>query len=296
VLVRNAAAFALGLACAMGGAQAVRAAQLADDRGTMVRLAAPAMRIVTLAPHLAEIAFASGAGEKLVGTARFSDFPAAAQRLPRVGDAARVDVERILLLQPDLVLAWKSGNQAGDLTRLERLGLRVFVTEPSGLSDVTRLIRAVGTLAGTGRSAQETAAAFEGQIATLRARFAGRPPLRVFYEIWHRPLLTVNGGHMISDVINVCGGINVFADAPLLTPSVSLEAVLAAQPDAIIGGGSGVTAQEFAAQWRAHGIAGLKNVTVIYVAPDEIQRATPRIANGARVMCEALERVRAKRR
>jgi iron complex transport system substrate-binding protein len=280
----------------MGEAQTVRSAQMADDRGISVQLAAPAARIVTLAPHLAEVVFAAGAGEKLVGVAQFSDFPVAAQRLPRVGDAARVDLERILLLRPDLVLAWKSGNQAGDVARLERLGLRVFVTEPSGLSDVPRLIRAVGTLAGTGRFAQEAAAAFEGQIATLRARFALRPALRVFYEIWHRPLLTVNGRHMISDVIGVCGGINVFADAPLLTPSVSLEAVLAAQPEAIIGGGSGVTAQEFAAQWHRYHLVGLKNVEVTYVPPDEIQRATPRIAAGARAICEALEKARATRR
>ena len=280
----------------VGGTQSVRAAQMADDRGIRVQLAAPAARIVTLAPHLAEVVFAAGAGEKLVGVARFSDFPAAAQRLPRVGDAARVDLERILLLRPDLVLAWKSGNQAGDVARLERLGLRVFVTEPSGLSDVPRLIRAVGMLAGTGSFAQEAAAAFEGQIATLRARFALRPALRVFYEIWHRPLLTVNGRHMISDVIGVCGGINVFADAPLLTPSVSLEAVLAARPDAIIGGGSGVTAQEFAAQWHRYHLVGLKNVEVTYVPPDEIQRATPRIAAGARAICEALEKARATRR
>jgi iron complex transport system substrate-binding protein len=293
---RRAAALALGLCYVLVGAPALAETKLADDRGTVVRLPTPASRIVALAPHLAEIVFAAGAGEKLIGTARFSDFPMAAQRVPVVGDAARVDVERILLLQPDLVLAWKSGNQAGDVTRLERLGLRIFVTEPSGLSDVSRLIRAVGTLAGTERAAHQQASAFDERIAGLRVQFETRAPLRVFYEIWHRPLLTVNGNHMISDVINLCGGRNVFAEAPLLTPSVSLEAVLAARPDAIIGGGSGITAQKFAAQWRAHGIAALNEVTLAYVAPDDIQRATPRIADGARAICEVLEQVRANRR
>jgi iron complex transport system substrate-binding protein len=262
----------------------------------MVRLAAPAARIVTLAPHLAEIAFAAGAGEKLVGAVRFSDFPAAAQRLLRVGDAASIDVEGILLLQPDLVLAWKSGNRLDDVARLERLGLRVYVTEPLRLSDVPRLIRAVGALAGTTQSAQSAARAFERRIAALRAQFARRRPLRVFYEIWHRPLLTVNGGHMISDVIALCGGVNVFSDAPLLTPSVSLESVLAARPDAIVGGGSGVTAEEFMAQWRAHGIEALRDMPLIYITPDEIQRATPRIADGARAICDGLEQVRSKQR
>ncbi|MBI4203711.1 MAG: cobalamin-binding protein [Betaproteobacteria bacterium] len=280
----------------MAWGQTAHAAELGDDRGRIVRLAAPAARIVTLAPHLAEIVFAAGAGESLVGVARFSDFPAAAQLLPQVGDAARVDLERILFLRPDLILAWKSGNQAGDIARLEQLGLRVFVTEPLRLSDVSRLIRAVGTLAGTGNAAQEAAAAFEGRIAALREQFGMRPRLRVFYEIWHRPLLTVNGDHMISDVINVCGGVNVFADAPLLTPSVSLEAVLAARPEAIIGGGSAVAAQEFVAQWRRYDVAGLKGVAFIHVAPDEIQRATPRVVEGAKAICEALEKLRANRR
>lgn len=278
----------------MAWAQTAHAAELTDDRGMTVRLATPAARIVTLAPHLAEIVFASGAGEKLVGAARFSDFPSAAQSLPQVGDAARIDVERILLLRPDLVLAWKSGNQAGDVIRLEQLGLRVFVTEPVRLSDVSRLIRSVGALAGTGSAARQAAAAFDRRIATLRAQFGMRRPLRVFYEIWHRPLLTVNGRHMISDVVRLCGGRNVFADAPWLTPSVSLEAVLAARPDAIIGGGSGVTAGGFVAQWQAHGMAALKDVAIVYVAPEKIQQATPRIADGAGIICEALENVRAK--
>ena len=260
----------------------------------MVRLAAPAERIVTLAPHLAELVFAAGAGDKLAGAVRFSAFPGARQ-VPRVGDAASIDVEGILLLQPDLVLAWKSGNRAGDVARLERLGLRVYVTEPLRLPDVPRLIRAVGALAGTTQPAQSAARAFESRIAALRAQFARRRPLRVFYEIWHRPLLTVNGSHMISDVIMLCGGINVFSDAPALTPSVSLESVLAEHPDAIVGGGSGVTAQEFMAHWRAHGIDALKEVPLIYVAPDEIQRATPRIADGARTICDGLEKIRSQR-
>lgn len=260
-----------------------------------MQFAAPAERIVTLAPHLTEIVFAAGAGEKLVGVARFSDFPAAAQRLPQVGDAARVDIERILSLQPDLVLAWKSGNQAGDIARLDELGLRVFVTEPRRLPDIPRLLRMIGAFTGTPNAAEQAAASFEREMGALRLRYGARPPVRVFYEIWHRPLLTVNRDHMISDVIALCGGVNVFAEARLLTPSVSLEAVLAARPEAILGGGSASTAEVLAAQWRSDAVAGLKNVPVFYVAPDEIQRATPRIAAGAKTICAALETVRRNR-
>ncbi len=289
------AANTLLLCCAVLSAQTVRSAELRDDRGVAVRLAAPASRIVTLAPHLAEIGFAAGAGERLVGVARFSDFPAAARRLPQVGDAARVDLESILALKPDLVLAWKTGNQAGDIARLEQLGLRVFVTEAQRLADVPRLLRAVGTLAGAYTTAGEAAAAFDREIDTLRTQHSARPPVRVFYEIWHHPLLSVNGNHMISDVIALCGGVNVFADAALLTPSVSIESVLAARPEVILGGSSAVDPKEFVTQWRGHAVEGLRNVPVFYVAPDEIQRQTPRIVRGAKAICEALEKVRGNR-
>lgn len=294
--MRFSAGEALALCCAMVWAAALHAVEVSDDRGMAVRLDAPAARIVTLAPHLAEIVFAAGAGAKLVGVAHFSDFPGHAQRLPRVGDAARVDPESILLLKPDLVLAWKSGNQAGDIARLEALGLRVFVTEPVRLADVGRLIRAVGALAGSVLSAHEAAASFEREIAALRAQFSARPAVRVFYEIWHRPLLTVNGQHMISDVIALCGGINVFGAAPLLTPSVSLESVLAARPQAIVGGGSAAAERDFRARWHDYEFAELRGVEFVHVPPDEIQRATPRIAAGARVICDALERIRVNRR
>lgn len=294
-MLRRFARYTLLLCCTLFQAQTVRAIDLQDDRGASVHLAAPAARIVSLAPHLTEIAFAAGAGDKLVGVARFSDFPAAARRVPQVGDGARVDLERILTLKPDLVLAWKSGNQAGDVVRLEQLGFRVFVTEPQRLPDIPRLTRLVGALAGTLDDAERVAGAFERGIETLRAQYRARPPVRVFYEIWHKPLLTVNRNHMISDVISLCGGVNVFADAPLLTPSVSLESVLAARPEVIVGGSSAATAEGLAAQWRGYVVEGLKGLPVFYVAPDEIQRQTPRIAQGAKAICEALEKVRSRR-
>jgi len=280
------------LLCIACGAQAL---ELADDRGVAVRMPAAAARIVTLAPHLAELVYAAGAGPKLAGVARFSDFPPDARALPEVGDAARVDAERILALKPDLVLAWKSGNQAADITRLEDLGVTVFVTEPTRLADIPRLIRAVGTLAGSADSAVDAAAAFEQAVAGLRHRHATRPPVRVFYEIWHRPLITVNGKHFISDVIALCGGVNVFDRAPLLTPTVSLEAVLAAHPEAIIGGSSAASAADFVAQWRAEPVAALRAIPVAFVPADAIQRAGPRLAAGASTICAELERVRALR-
>jgi iron complex transport system substrate-binding protein len=279
----------------LAAAHAAQAIELADDRGRVIRLAAPAQRIVTLAPHLAELVHAAGAGAALVGAARFSDFPDGVRLLPQVGDAARVDPERIVELKPDLVLAWRSGNQAGDIERLERLGLRVFVTEPGRLADVPRLLHAVGMLAGAAGLSAQAVNTFDNKIGSLTRNHGHRPPVRVFYEIWHRPLLTVNGRHMISDVLALCGGVNVFANEPLLTPTVSPEAVLAARPEAVVGGSSVTTPQEFAAQWGRHPVAALRNLPVFYVQPDLVQRATPRIADGAQAICDALDAVRVKR-
>jgi len=288
-----------GFICGFISVVSVAAAQsisIADDRGRQVVLAAPAQRIVTLAPSLAELAFAAGAGGRLVGVARFSDFPPAARGIPQVGDAARVDFERIVALKPDLVLAWKSGNSAADVARLESLGYRTFVSEPARLADVPGLLHAIGALAGTLPAAGKAAAEFEREIRALRGRYAQARTVRVFYQIWHRPLLTVNGAHMISDVIALCGGENVFADLAQLTPNVSLEAVIAARPEVVLGGGSAGGAKEFAERWRQTAVEPLRGLPAFHINPDHIQRQTPRIVEGARAVCAALDEVRRNRR
>ena len=269
-----------------------QAVSIVDDRGRTIRLSAPAPRVVALAPSLAELAFAAGAGGRLVGVARFSDFPPAARAIPQVGDAARVDFERIVALKPDLILAWKSGNSAADVDRLEGLGYPAFVSEPARLADIPRLLRAIGVLAGTGPAASEAAVDFEREIRALRDRHERARKVRVFYLIWHKPLLTVNGAHMISDVITLCGGENIFADVNLLTPPVTMEAVIAGRPEVILGGASAGGEKEFARRWRASSVPPLSGLPAYYVNPDVIQRQTPRIVEGAKAVCSALEGVR----
>ncbi len=286
-------AIAALLACAAAAAQPVT---VTDDRGKAVALAAPAQRVVTLAPSLAELVFAAGAGNKLVGVVRHTDFPPPARGLPQVGDAARVEFERVLLLKPDLVLAWKSGNPAGDVERIERLGISVFITEPTRLADIPRLLRAIGALAATGPAAERAASEFTNNINMLGKEYAARPRLRVFYQIWHKPLLTVNGAHLISDVIALCGGENIFADVGQLTPAVSLEAVIAARPEVILGGGSAGGEQALVSQWRESAVNPLRKLPVFYIDPDLIQRQTPRIVEGAKEVCAALDKVRSRRR
>jgi iron complex transport system substrate-binding protein len=295
---RRSLLIAAGLTLLAAGSLA-RAAGISvvDDRGVRVTLAAPAQTIVALAPSMTELVFAAGAGAKLTGVPRFSDYPAAAKSIAQIGDATRIDLERVLSLKPDLVVAWKTGNHAADFERLEELGFAVFVAEPGTLAAIPRLLRAIASLAGTAAAAEAAAAEFERGIAALDAQYRARRPVRVFYEIWHEPLMTVSGQHMISDVIALCGGVNIFAASPALTPTVSLESVIAAQPEVVLGGSSAATPEEFAAPWtRDERYAGLRDVRAMYVDPDYIQRQTPRVLRGARIVCEHLETVRSLRR
>lgn len=267
-----------------------------DDRGREIALAASAARIVSLAPHATELVFAAGAGNRLVGVTTFSDYPEAAKKIPQVGDFGKIDLERLARLRPDLVIAWKSGNHAGDLAQLEKLGLKVYVTEPRRISDIPRLVRAIGALAGTAGQANRSAGEFERGLAELKKRYAGRREVSVFYQIWHEPLMTMNGEHIINDVIALCGGRNIFSSAGALTPTVSAENVLTGNPEAIIASGA---TQDDERQWgtwrRFPHLTAVKNNRLFHIHPDLIQRPTPRLLEGARQMCEHLDGVRRTR-
>ena len=191
----------------------------------------PAQRIVALSPHLVELAFAAGAGPQLVGVVEFSNEPAGARDLPRVGDAFRLDLEALAATRPDLILGWPSGNSPATLDRLRRLGYRVVELEPRRLADVGDQIEAIGRLAGSEVRAQQAASAWREGLAVLEARYREARPGRVFYQIAPQPLMTVNREHFIGQAIELCGGENIYADIPGLTPIVGVEAV--------VGGGSG---------------------------------------------------------
>jgi iron complex transport system substrate-binding protein len=280
--------------CVAAVAAAAQPVSATDDRGRTVSLPRPAQRIVTLAPHLTELAFSAGAGSRLVGVARFSDYPAAARDLPQVGDSALMDFEQIAALKPDLVLAWKSGNAPADVERIEQLGYRVFVSEPARLADLPRLVRAIGTLAGTAPDAARAAGRFEKEIHALRERYLYAPHVKVFYVIWRKPLMTIGGAHFINDVIALCGGENVFAGLRQLAPPVTLEAVIAAKPQVVLGGADMAGGGTFESEWHASAPPPLADLPAFYINPDLIQRPTLRIAEGARAACAALERTRAR--
>ncbi|OIQ97645.1 vitamin B12-binding protein precursor [mine drainage metagenome] len=267
-----------------------------DDAGQTVRLAAPARRIVSLAPHITENLYAAGAGAFIVGVVDYSDYPAAAKKLPRVGGYDRLDLESILALKPDLVIAWDSGNQAGQLAKLKALGLPLFVSRPLKIDDIATDIARFGELAGTSAVAVPEARAVRARVAEMRARYAKRPPVRAFYQIWNRPLVTVNGEQLISDVMRLCGADNVFAGLSQLAPTVSIEAVLAANPEAIIASGADATRPEWLDRWkRWKDLTAVARGNLFFVPPDLINRPTPRVLEGARMLCNDMETVRGRR-
>jgi iron complex transport system substrate-binding protein len=220
-----------------------------DASGTGIRLAAPARRIVSLSPHITELLFAAGAGDRVVGTAEYSDYPPAAKVLPRVGGHS-LDLEAVVALKPDLVLGWQSGNPAAAVARLRALGLTVHLSEPDRIEDVAGELERIGLLAGTGPAADAAAKVFRERYAALAARYSRRPTVSVFYQIWKQPLMTVNGKQVISDAIRLCGGRNVFAQLPVLAPTVTVEAVIAVNPEVIVASGMGDARPEWLDDWR----------------------------------------------
>lgn len=269
---------------------------LEDDSGRTVQLDAPAVRIVSLAPHITELLFAAGAGEHIVGVGSYSDYPAEARVLPQIGSYNGIDYEGLLALQPDLVIAWQSGNGMRIIERLRHLGLNVFVSEPRELSDIPRTITQFGELAGTAAEARAAAQDFEQRLLTLTTTHAGLPTMRVFYQIWNAPLMTVNGQQIISQVIQLCGGENVFARLPSLAPQIGLEAVLAANPEVIIASEVGEQAPPWLYDWRKWPqLRAVQQDNLFFIPSDLIQRHSPRLLDGAELLCSQLELARQRR-
>jgi iron complex transport system substrate-binding protein len=273
---------------------AIPVATVTDDAGAEFGFERPAKRVMSLSPHLTEMMYSIGAGERLVGVVRGSDFPSQAALLPQVGDASGLDFERILYARPDLVLAWGSGNRSVDIARLRALGLRILVLEPRRLEDIPRHLRLLGDVTGlTGRS-QSVAREFERRLAVLQQRYAGRPGVRVLFEIWHRPLFTVNGNHIISKVLNLCAAQNVFAGLPRTAGEVSLEQVLLIDPDAIVIGSEAGDART--KNWlELPSLKAVREGNVFVVPADLITRQTPRIVEAAERLCFDLDRARRKK-
>jgi len=267
-----------------------------DDTGQEVCLEQPASRIAALSPGATELVWAAGAGDQVIAVVSYSDYPEQAKQVASVGSHTRMDLERLMALEPDLVIGWVTGNPPEQIAALKDLGLPVFSIEPRSFEGVSSTIKRLSILAGTETEGFAEADRFRRGMASLEKRYQGVEPVSVFYQVWDEPLMTVNKEHLIGKVITLCGGVNVFGDLDRLVPRISAEAVIGANPEAILAGGMGEENRHWLTRWETFpSIDATANENLYFVPPSLIQRPTPRILKGSQLFCEKLDNARAKR-
>jgi len=284
---------ALFLVLGMVGAQNSMAdIKLTQANGDTLTLPGPAVRIITLAPNLAELVFAAGAGDHLKAVVEYSNFPESVRTIPRVGDAFRIDLEGVLELKPDLVIAWKSGNPQTALQKLEQLGINVWQIEITRPEQIADTVENISDAAGTRSVGHPYARHLRDKLAKLFKQHADKTPVTYFYQIAARPLYTINGQHIISRGLAVCGGVNIFSDLPTLAPQISRESVILANPQSML-------APEVPGETPALGhwqdwpqLTAVKEGNLLYLPADEISQATPRLLDSIELACKLLDDVR----
>lgn len=273
-------------------APCLAAQTVTDDSGRWIRLAQPAQRIVSLSPGITELLFALGAGDHVVATSEFSDYPAAARLLPRVSRAQGIDLEKIASLRPDLVVVWGSGYPPALQQGLQALGVPTYVYEPRTLESVASSIERLGALTAS-PSAAVVAADFRTRLNALRQRYAQRAPVRVFYQVWGNPIMTLSGRHLINELMRVCGARNVFEGLTPLVATVDIEAVIAAEPEVIIATEVGAIDRGALDSWRHYPqLPAVAHHHLVTLDADELDRAAVRILDAATELCEQVELAR----
>lgn len=264
-----------------------------DDAQHAVVLKSPARRIISLAPHTTEMLFAAGAGAYVVGVTEYSDYPPEAKRIASVGSGVSLDLERIIQLKPDLIVGWNNGNAAAQLARLDALGIPVFRSEPHGFPAIATSLERLAHLAGTDAVGHTAAESFRAHLKRIEVTYRQRPVLKVFYQIWRAPLMTLNDDTTPSAVLRLCGAENIFGKLPQLTPTVSVEAVLKANPD-VIAASSGEQDDVFGPWRRFTNLKAVARGNLLLVDGDLLNRSGPRILDGAEVLCKQLDGMRNK--
>lgn len=266
-----------------------------DDGGHQVTLSKPAMRVISLSPHSTELLFAAGGGEHVVGVVSYSDFPEAAKSLPNVGDNNRIDLERIVALKPDLLVIWQHGSPERQIEQLKKLGVPVFHSEPRKLDDIADNVQKLGQLMGTSTIADQAAQQLRQELSKLRAQYSNQARVRVFYQVWDKPLYTLNGAHIVSDALKVCGAENIFASQKIIAPQVSAEAVLQENPEVIF-----ASAEQDSGgfrQWRTFpNLLAVKNNNLFSINGNLLNRAGPRMIAGTAALCQHLKTARQHRK
>lgn len=283
-----------GMVAASLAAHAQAAITVKDDAGLTVTIGKPAMRVVSMAPSVTELLFAAGGGNQIVGAVNYSDYPEAAKRIPRIGSNREVDMEFLISLKPDLIVAWRHNSSERQIEMVRRLGIPVFQSDPQTLDGIPDSVLRLGQLLGTDAAAKTTATQLREQLAGLRAKYANRAPVRTFYQVWDKPLYTLSGKHILTDAMKLCGGENIFDKLTVTAPIVSIESVLQANPEAII-----ATAEKNYGGvdlWKPYGtLAAVRSNNLFTLDGHLLNRAGPRMVQGTAAMCEVLEQARQRR-
>lgn len=282
-------ALALGGCLALASLSTAAELVVRDDAGETVRLAAPARRVVSLAPHLAELVYAVGGGGQLVGVSRHTDYPAEAAAKPSVGDAHAVDRERLLSLKPDLVLVWRGGMSPDRVAELKHLGIPVYQNDIRRLADVPSSLERIGRLLGRAEGGKLLAARWRAELAGLERKPRSGVPVPAFYQIWHEPLYTIGEGHWLNEFLSVCGARNVFAGLKALAPPVSREAVLVSGAELVVL--SNASAESLGGWKRFPEFPPQKHQRYCVVEPSLSERPGPRLVRGVRQLCDCLVRL-----
>ncbi len=273
----------------------VHAITVTDFLGNKISLQKPAKRIIALAPHIVENMFSAGGGDSITGTVRYSDYPEAAKSIPQLGSMGSFGLESIVNLDPDLVIIWHSGSGSEMYSKIKELGIPIYASAPRKISDIAKSIRDYGHLTGNSSTAEVAAIQFEKKYKKLGDSYQSRRPVSTFYQVWNKPILTINNNSLISEVIQLCGGKNVFGESPSLVPKLSIESVIAENPEAIIASGMANERPEWLDAWKEWpNISAVQKENLFFVPPDIIQRHSVRILLGAKHMCKHLEKARAK--
>ncbi len=283
-------AAALLMALPVGRAEAL--VSVRDDSGRTLTLPQPARRVVALSPHLAELVYAAGAGDRLVGVMRYTDYPQAATRLPVVGDAFAVNLEVVAALKPDLLLIWTSGLNPRQQDAVRQLGIPVYDSETTRVDGIADTLERLGQLLGSEARARAAAGTLRAHWAALQQRYASRRPVRVFYQLWDEPLMTVNREHLIAQAIAACGGVNPFGNESALTPTVGWEAAVAANPEIVVSGVSRDEPARLAGWQRFAQVDAVRHRQVVVLDSEAIARMSPRFVEAAQKLCEAIDKVR----
>jgi len=265
---------------------------LSQADGSTLLLASPATRVVTLSPHLAELVFAAGAGGRLVATVEYSNYPQAAENIPRIGDAYRLDAERIVALRPDLVIAWDSGNPRAAIEQLRSFGVPVWAVEIREPLEIADTLEAIGLATAQESSARRESESIRKRLDKLASNYRGAADLTYFYQVGERPLFTINGEQLISKGLRMCGATNVFGAEPGIAFQVGYESVIVANPDALFapssdGGGDPLSAWR---EWPA--MKAVQRDALFLLPADAVSRATPRFLDALELACGLLDGLR----